>query len=296
MNSQEFFGENMTKIIGLHNLEPQIENTALMQVSQFHKQKGDIVKIYKPNAPKYYDKVYAFSLFNFTDKSKILPGMICGGTGFDILSKLPNEIEQCDYDYSMYPYSDKSYIWFSRGCIRKCPYCVVYNKEGDIHQVKPKRLNPNGKYIMVVDNNFFANKYWPYAIKQLQRWNQPVNFSSGIDLRIFDSYQGRALQSIKLTKYIHIAWDNPKDNLIPKIQELLKYLKAYKIVCYVLIGYWSTPDEDLMRVIKLKELGVEPFVMPYNKKDYYQKNFARWVNHKAVFKTTTWDQYDKSKR
>lgn len=27
--------------IGLWNLEPKIENTALMQVSQYHKQKGD---------------------------------------------------------------------------------------------------------------------------------------------------------------------------------------------------------------------------------------------------------------
>jgi hypothetical protein len=38
------------------------------------------------------------------------------------------------------------------------------------------------------------------------------------------------------------------------------------------------------RVMKLKEYGISPFVMPYNKKDKYQRSFARWVNHKAIFK------------
>ena len=31
--------------------------------------------------------------------------------------------------------------------------------------------------------------------------------------------------------------------------------------------------------------------MPFNKSDPYQKRFARWVNHKAVFKTVKWIDY-----
>ena len=42
--------------VGLWNLEPKIENTALMQVSQFHKQQGDHVELYSPLFN--YDKVY----------------------------------------------------------------------------------------------------------------------------------------------------------------------------------------------------------------------------------------------
>ena len=64
-----------------------------------------------------------------------------------------------------------------------------------------------------------------------------------------------------------------------------------KISCYVLIGYWSTPEEDMMRIEKLRSLGINPFVMPYDKKEKYQKNFARWVNRKAVFKSTKWKDY-----
>ena len=47
--------------------------------------------------------------------------------------------------------------FFSRGCIRKCPFCLVREKEGYIQTVEPVELNPKGKWIEVLDNNFFAN-------------------------------------------------------------------------------------------------------------------------------------------
>ena len=54
----------------------------------------------------------------------------------------------------------------------------------------------------------------------------------------------------------------------------------------------TTPEEDYYRVMTLYEkYGALPFVMPYDKKDVYQKRFARWVNHRAVFKSVKWDEY-----
>jgi len=41
----------------------------------------------------------------------------------------------------------------------------------------------------------------------------------------------------------------------------------------------------------LRGLGVNPFVMPFNKQDRYQRRFARWVNHKAIFKSVAWGEY-----
>ena len=68
-------------------------------------------------------------------------------------------------------------------------------------------------------------------------------------------------------------------------------VSKYRLMFYVLIGYDSTPEEDLYRVELLKDLGVDPFVMPYDKSDKYQRNFARWVNHKAIFKSVEWEEY-----
>ncbi len=64
-------------------------------------------------------------------------------------------------------------------------------------------------------------------------------------------------------------------------------------MAYVLIGYWSTEKEDIYRVEKLRELKVDPFVMPFNKKDPYQKAYARYVNRKEIFKSCTWAEYKK---
>ena len=277
--------------IGLYNLEPNINNSAMAQVSQYYKQRGDNVWIYSPLFHDCYDKVYAFSLFDFTDKGYVRPDMICGGTGFDITSRLPKEIEDCDLDYSIFPNCDYSIIWFSRGCFRNCPFCVVRKKEGYIHSVEPKNLNPNGKFIKVMDNNFFGNPNWRQAVQQLQEWDQPIDMQ-GFDIRIFDEEQGEALTSLKHHHVFKFAWDNPRENIDDKIELLLDYINPYKLMCYVLIGYWSTPEEDLMRVTHLWEnYNIYSFIMPYNKFDDYQLNFARWVNNKSLFMTRTWKDY-----
>jgi hypothetical protein len=276
--------------IGLYNIEPKINNTALMKISQYHKTKGDNVEWFIDWNWDNYDKIHCSSLFNFTNKSQVPENAICGGTGFDINSKLPCEIEECDLDYSIYPQCKTSYIWFSRGCFRNCPFCVVREKEGFIHEVKPTNINPNGRYIEIMDNNFFGHKNWKNAEGYLDEWNQPVIFSSGIDIRIFRPEHAKFLDKYKI-KVIHCAWDNPKDDLYNNFKEVIKYIKPYKLMCYVLIGYWSTPEEDLMRVEKLRKLKIDPFVMPYNKFDNYQRRFARWVNNKAIFKSVKWENY-----
>jgi len=213
-----------------------------------------------------------------------------GGTGFSLTDQLPKAISQCNYDYSIYPDCKFSIVWFSRGCIRRCPFCVVRTKEGKIHAVNPKPLNPKGELIKVQDNNFFANPEWPKAVRQLLKWDQPVRMTSGIDLRLFDDAQGEALRKIN-PKWVYVAWDNPRTDIIDKLKKLIRYIPAYRIFCYVLIGYWSTPEEDMHRIETLRSLGVLPYVMPYDKKNTYQKRLARWVNCKQLFNTVSWEEY-----
>lgn len=291
--------------VGLYNLEPRIVNTAMMQVSQYHKEQGDIVEPYLHFEHDSYDRIYAFSLFDFTPKCYVTKDMIVGGTGFDIKSRLPAEIEDCDLDWSLYPRCPFSIVDFSIGCPNRCPFCVVGRKEGTrVKPVEPKNLNPNGKWIMVRDPNFFRNPDWREAIEQLKRWGRPVDFI-GVDARILDVEMCEALLSLRHEKQIHIAWDNPRLDLVPRLKEITEIIKPRLLMCYVLIGYWSTPAEDLMRVEALRDLKIDPFAMPYrtrkpgeSSEQYkvrreYMKNFARWVDHKAIFKSVKWEDYKK---
>ena len=266
-------------------------NLALMKISAFHKAIGDSVEWV--NYFEEYDKVYMSKVFTFTpDIHTVIQcnDIVKGGTGYDITSNLSDEIEICNPDYSIYPNCKFSIKFFSRGCIRKCPFCLVRQKEGKIKPVEIMDLSLNGKQIEVLDNNFFANPLWRDAVEFLNHTKQPVNLH-GVDIRIMNEEQALALNSMKLKgSAIHIAWDNPKDDILPNLHEMLKTVKKYKISCYVLIGYWSTPEEDYYRVQKLKELGVNPFVQPYRDFDnkriptQYEKDFANWVNKKERFK------------
>jgi hypothetical protein len=268
--------------IGLYALEDWVYFTSLLQIGQYHKQLGDILHKYSPINHYFYDKVYAASLFTFTPKTYVRPDMICGGTGFDLETKLPSEIQECGYNYDIYPTCKKSFMRWSYGCPNSCGFCVVHKKEGNIYPVEPKNRNPNGELISVLDNHPFANPEWKLMIKDLVSFNQPVDFSSGIRVQDFNEEQGRALQQLKL-RYLHFAWDLPNENVIPQIKELAKYIPKYKQRCYTLIGNpWSTPEEDQMRVDALDEVGVLPFVMPFDKHDPYQKAFTRYINYLKV--------------
>lgn len=277
--------------IGLIDLDGKFPNLALMKISAYHKQNGDTVDFATIGN---YDKLYISKLFKFSELNLntliTAKETIIGGSGYDLSVHLPNEIEICEPDYSIYPMYDFSLQFYSRGCIRNCPFCIVRQKEGNIKSVKPMALNPNGNRIEVLDNNFFANPEWKSAIDDLLSTKQTVNLH-GVDVRIMNEEQAYWLNKLKHHKQIHIAWDNPEDNIIPRIEEMIKHVKPYKIMCYVLIGYWSTPEQDLYRIEKLREMKIDPFVMPFNKSDPYQKRFARWVNHKAVFKTVKWSEY-----
>jgi hypothetical protein len=154
--------------------------------------------------------------------------------------------------------------------------------------------------IRLLDNNLNAlPNHFEIVVKQLIKEKLKVDFSQGLDIRLITLEMAQLLAQVKLWKSIHFAWDNIKDE--KEIREGIKILerggvKLYNCMFYVLVGFNSTEEEDLYRINTLwKDLGVYPFVMPFNKKDRYQKDLARWVNHKAIFKTVEWKDYRRSR-
>ena len=291
-------------------------NVALMKLSSWHKHHGDTVEFAIPDKKVVwadlfdqegsdsvvYDRIYASKVFTFSsdfDRSLYhTDEFVLGGTGYDISSRLPDEVDAyTGTDYTLYPQYNYSVQFFSRGCIRHCPFCLVHDKEGDIHPVEPMELNPNGEWIEVLDNNFFANPEWRDAVKYLKGKDVPVKFH-GVDVRIIDEEMAYALNSLKLkTGKIHIAWDLPQMDLTDRLKEMVRYIKPYKITCYVLVGFNSTAEQDLHRLRILKGLGITPFVQAY--RDYennreptqYEKDIARWANKMWLFKTMDFLEY-----
>ncbi len=160
--------------------------------------------------------------------------------------------------------------------------------------------NRGSDFVVLLDNDFFGNPEWPDRIAEIQDHNLKVCFSQGLNIRTITYAQARSLASIRFTnlkatkKQVYFSWDRMKDRelVLGGIDTCIKAgMTPRQMGFYVLIGYDTTPEEDYRRVILLKTIGCDPYVMPYNKSDPYQKRFARWVNHKAVFNSVEWGDY-----
>ena len=292
--------------IGLIDVDSHnFPNFALMRVAGYHRQRGDTVEWANPLRGG-YDRVYQSKIFTFSqDVEEYDYGceVYRGGTGYDVKSRLPDEIEQsAAMDYTIYPTHNFSVQFFSRGCVRNCPFCLVTEKEGYIHPVEPVQLNPKGEWIEVLDNNFFANPEWRDAVKWINASKQPVNLR-GVDVRIMDEEQAYNLNSLRLVKNgkICVAWDLPQIDLTDRLRMLTRYIKPYKLMCYVLVGFNSTIEDDLHRLHTLRSLGITPHVQPY--RDYtnsrtpsqYERDLQRWANRAWIFNSCEFKDFEPRK-
>ncbi len=281
--------------IGLCQVDGKLPNLALMKLSAWHKAQGDEVGWWSPM--EQFDRVYAAKVFDFSPDNAYLPQTaIKGGTGYDLTTNLPPEVESCFPDYSLYPAMDYALGFTTRGCVRRCPFCVVPRKEGALRVVGDLSNFWYGQHdVVLLDNNLTAAPmdHFRMVCEQLLECDVRVDFNQGLDLRLMTDAHAEQLARLRLRKQIHFAWDNMSDELAVRtgLTTMARHMPLTRVMVYVLIGYDSTPAEDYYRVMELQAIGVDPFVMPFNKRDSYQRAFTRWCNHKAIFRSTDWAHY-----
>lgn len=281
--------------IGIAQIDGLWANLALMKLSAWHKANGDTVSV--ANGLERYDKVYASKVFNFSpdwESYPIADEIIRGGSGFDIKLELPYEVEHIMPDYGLFNV-DRAMGFSTRGCLRSCHFCIVPNKEGKIRRHAHISEFWNGqKELVLLDNNLTA---MPDVLAEdcafIREHKLKVDFSQGLDARLMTDEMAREIGSVRHIGQIHFAFDSiaVEKPVLRGLSLVRQYVNSHRITCFVLIGFDTSPEEDLYRVMKLHELGYESFVMPFNKKDEYQRRFARWCNHKAIFKTVKWEDY-----
>ena len=150
-----------------------------------------------------------------------------GGSGYDLHKELPPEIECMQPDYSLYPECDFSIGFSSRGCIRKCSFCVVPEKEGKFRRTRHPQewYNPEYKKIVFLDNNILADKDW---VMEVTDWcldkKLKMRFLQGLDIRLVDEQIAKRLFEIRNHHTLSFAWDNLADEKIirEKIELLMK--------------------------------------------------------------------------
>jgi len=294
------------RAIGVAALDGKIPNLAIMKICGYHEALGDEVRWYDGLMfAETYDKIYMSKIFAFTPMPQMPPNAVIGGTGIDFFNRLPEEIEGATPSYSLYPNCNYHLGFSMKGCRFACKFCCVPKKEGrpkNYNTIDEILINPNGgNRLMLLDNDFFGGTDWKVNLERIIELKLKVCFVQGLNIRIITDEQAELLakcnfQNSKFNqKYLTFAWDKYKDGKIVKsgIERCVKAgIPTKHMQFFVLIGFDTTPDQDMERVMTLREMGAMPFVMPYKRDDGYQKAFTRWVNHRATFKSCSWSDYE----
>lgn len=267
--------------------------------------------------------------------------LLIGGTGFfeDGGRNLDYEIEHYMPDYSLYDeyvkqkisegrdpsyysdYKDVSIGFLTRGCFRKCSFCV--NKKYDrafVHYTGIREFyNENCKVIYLWDDNFFAlGKGCIPILEELNELGKPFQFRQGLDIRLMTPEFAQLLSRSKYYGDFIFAFDHIQDT-----DRICKKLTIWRQYCkketklYVLCGYdarsndpkygitgdYSIDEKDLIdirntfeRISILMKFGCLPYIMRHilykesRYKDVYVQ-LSRWCNQPAIFKKMSFEEF-----
>ena len=299
-------------------------NLALMKLSAWHKAAGDSVEWHNPD--RHYDRAYRSKIFTGSPaySAPILADeTVHGGTGYCLQNRLPGAVEHMCPDYSLYPQYREAYGFLTRGCPRACPFCIVSEKEGRAsRQVDDLDGFRRGQRdIKLLDPNLLACPGRERLLLQLAACGAKVDFTQGLDIRLCGDVMPLLLD-IKM-KVLRFAWDDPKEDLTGHFSFFANHdtERNYRHRrVYVLVNFWSTHAEDMWRIQTLMQNDFAPYVMLYDKHKFVDargrwlpgaqerhsgealrhfklcQHLQRWCNHKAIFRTVSFEKYMGGKR
>lgn len=304
-------------------------NLALMKISGYMKAEGHNVNLlldYKDIEK--YDQVFLSKVFNFTNipiNLEKYKNISYGGTGFfgEHAPWLEDCIEHHMPDYNLYneyvekelsrgikasslsDYTDYSIGFTTRGCFRKCSFCV--NKKYDKvfrHSKVEEFFDPSRKRIYLWDDNFLAYSGWRDVLEELEATKRSFQFRQGLDVRLMTEEKAKRFSEMKYYGDYIFAFDFLKDKeLIDKKLKLWRTYNRKTTKLYVLCGYESQDVNDIIsifeRIVVLMKNGCIPYIMRYE--DYKNSEFrglyiniARWCNQPNFFKKKSFRDFCES--
>jgi hypothetical protein len=253
-------------------------NLAGMKLSTWHKERGDVVSLlpdYKYIAN--FDTVYICCVFTETAKEispKILtlPNVRYGGTGFffDKAPPLPAKIEHSPPDYNLYKgwlqgrtgpnlryYTDYSLGFLTRGCFRRCNFCINRNCRRAVRGSSFKEFyDPNRKKVCLLDDNILAyadcEKLLVNLVKMCERDGKSFEFKQGLDIRLLSGRVAELLSDAPFNGEVIFAFDQMKDATAVRrgLNVLRRYLPTKGAKGYVLCGFENQEWKDIASVFR----------------------------------------------
>lgn len=308
--------------VRLIQLDGKLPNIALMKIAAHHRAKGDEISFTRVErsltaqhvwgAP---DITYASAIFEKTrpiceSLLRFTPKAIIGGSGWDDKAKLADVgVTTLDQDYTIYSEFSASIGFSQRGCRLACKFCKVPTMEGKFQKMQRAaslwRGDPWPRHIILLDNDFFGDPDWKAEVEALNAGGFKVCFTQGINARFLTEETAKAIASVDYRdnnmkdRRLYTAWDNARDErrLFDGLDLLVKHgVRPRHIVVYILLGFyaWSNRADWEYRRKKLRDFGVFPYPMPFNRTPE-AVGFQRWVIGHYDKRGVTWQEWEEAR-
>ncbi|MEA3347680.1 MAG: radical SAM protein, partial [Pseudomonadota bacterium] len=267
----------------LIDVDSRMPNLALMKLSTYFKWQGRKVVLVRRDKWKIKsaEEVYASSVFNFKSslrrveklRKRFGEKITIGGSGVDIKLRLPGNIEHLPSDYELYPeLSDRAIGFLTRGCPRKCPFCLVPEKEGDVRQVASldDLLHQRNKLILL-DDNFLAHPEADMMLEEMAEKDIQVNFNQSLDILFMSRSRASLLKKIRCSNagfnrsnYYFSLNGNGDFEQVRRNYEMFDFRRGDNVQFICMYGYNTTLAEDVERFRFIRSLpGAYVFVQKY---------------------------------
>lgn len=296
-------------------------NLALCKIARWHKNQGDTVEW--ALAFEHYDIIYKSKVFNFSPDDRTAyqaREIIKGGTGYNISSQLPYDVDRTQPDYSIYPNvpSDTAYGFLTRGCPNRCGWCVVPRKECHIRpymDVDDIAIEGRTKLVLMDNNILAAGEYAKEQLQKIIDRGYRIDFNQALDARLITDDFAQLLAKVKWLGNNRIRFGCDTHKQIEHCERAIEMINGYGFKgqyflytmlnndiheCYDRINHWWTQ----MRKVRADHQGrqVYAYAQPYRNPDnplepipQWQKDMAQWVNKKALFVTTSFMDFQPRK-
>ena len=276
-----------SKTVVLHDVDSRIPNLALLKLATFHRQQGWRVLLSRDRssgrrAAMIDADVHLASVVFRTpssasavEKLKAVYGdrIEFGGSGVDLGKRLSAEVEACFPDYRLYEHTLYALGFLTRGCNKKCAFCVVPEKEGRLKGLAASfdDFVPKGQQnVLLLDDNLLAYREVESLLDEMIARRYAINFSQTLDIAYLNEAKFNLLRQIdsrnsKFSKrMIYFSLNHARDiRQFERRAEMLKGFGEHGVCVVMLYGFDTRLSEDNERFRFIRRQRYLPFFQEY---------------------------------
>ncbi len=267
--------------IVLYDIDSKIPNLALMKLSSFYKSQGYHAQLSRKSEWIPAQLYFASTVFNSerslhqVEKLVTMYGdhIAVGGSGVDLKTTLANEIDCCFPDYSLYAHTRYALGFLTRGCNKRCTFCLVPKKEGRLqpdYSTFDDFIPKDQQNVMLLDNNLLVAPNIHDLLEEMIKRQFNINFSQTLDIQyLVDEIYPKlkmvnSVNSRFSRKMIYFSCNTVKQAkwFIQK-SDMLKGFGKGQVTAVIMFGFNTRLSQDFAILKIMKKLGVTPFVQEY---------------------------------